>query len=214
MLALSYGALCGSKTGERKQAVLPRKQALLSQQQKDDGLSGFLFLYNAPPFAPSGSLSHPPRHRCALPPRTRGPAVSAHPAHASTIATGAPPYCRHVHTGNTTMTSPSVTNTPTLYQHAAAHALCLATLTATASATQCSHTRLKQASLQLWRAMPSPNALPAVTMPWCPCTTIYATFVGFVLAAWTVATYSISSSKNFSPAASRISSPASRPSFM
>ena len=64
------------------------------------------------------------------------------------------------------MTSPSVTNTPTLYQHTAAHTLCLATLTATASATQCSHTRLKQASIQLWRAMPSPNALPAVTMLW------------------------------------------------
>ena len=161
------GGASASAWGCVGQALLPRKQALLSQQQKkDDGLSGFLFLYNAPPFAPSGSLSHPPRHRCALPLRTRGPTVSAHPPHASTIATGAPPHCRHGLTGNTTTTSPSVTNTPTLYQHAAAHALCLATLTATASATQCSHTRLKQASLQLWRAMPSPNALPAVTMLW------------------------------------------------
>ena len=181
------GGASASAWGCVGQALLPRKLALLSQQQKkDDGLSGFLFLYNAPPFAPSGSLSHPPRHRCALPLRTRGPAVSAHPPHASTIATGAPPYCRHGHTGNTTMTSPSVTNTPTLYQHAAAHALCLATLTATASATQCSHTRLKQASIQLWRAMPSSECSARrndALDPGAPCTTIYATFVGFVLAA-------------------------------
>ena len=137
-------------------------------------------------FAPSGSLSHPPRHRCALPLRTRGPTVSAHPPHASTIATGAPPHCRHGLTGNTTTTSPSVTNTPTLYQHTAAHTLCLATLTATASATQCSHTRLKQASIQLWRAMPSSECSARrndALDPGAPCTTIYATFVGFVLAA-------------------------------
>ena len=47
------GGASASAWGCVGQALLPRKLALLSQQQKkDDGLSGFLFLYNATPSHP------------------------------------------------------------------------------------------------------------------------------------------------------------------